>query len=81
METGGIAIEIGSNPIQEGWTPIITTTGGRIMPQRFGSFKNRVIPKEEWEWSDWRTWEIDMAYVVWKHTRAGRGITKIHYGD
>lgn len=50
--------------------------------QRFGVNKSRTVPKEQWEWSDWRTWEIDMAYAVWEHARRGRETTtNLHYGD
>jgi hypothetical protein len=50
------------------------------MAQKFG-LKAKAIPKDEWEWSDWRSYEIDMAYAVWKHAYRGKEIIKIHYGD
>jgi hypothetical protein len=40
-----------------------------------------MVPKEEWEWSDWRTYEIDMAYVIWEYARIGMEAIEIHYGD
>ena len=49
------------------------------MAQRFG--KGRMVPKEEWEWSDWRTYEIDMAYVVWEYSQLGMEVIELHYGD
>ena len=85
METGGIAIGIGSNPIQEGWTPITTIIGGLMArKKKFTTppiLSGRITPKEEWEWSDWRMWENDMFHVIHEYLRLGMEVFEPHYGD
>ena len=49
------------------------------MTQRFG--KSRMVPKEDWEWSDWRHYENDLTYTSWKCAQRGKEVHKLHYGD
>jgi len=51
--------------------------GFRTPPKLSG----RIVPKEQWEWSDWRVWENDMRQVIWEYLRIDMEVFEPHYGD